>query len=269
MALAFVLAACNGGAATKQEVRLHALDCGRAEVTNLGVFDRGGAYDGRRETLIVPCFLVRHSKGDLLWDTGLPDALYEADAPLELSVFRFSVPRTLRSQLDELGLAPRDIDYLALSHSHFDHAGNANDYATATWLVERAERSYMFEGADAERSESYAALEQARTVTFDEDYDVFGDGAVVIVRTPGHTPGHASLLLRLTHSGPVLLSGDLYHFAEARDRRTVPVFNVDPDETLRSMDRFENLATATGARVVVQHDNGDFAALPPFPSFLD
>jgi glyoxylase-like metal-dependent hydrolase (beta-lactamase superfamily II) len=284
--LALSLAACdepqpagntpNAGAAAAaaqpETLRLYALDCGRADLLNLGWFDRGGAYDGRQYTADVPCFLIRHPAGDLLWDTGLPDALNDEPDGLLRNEIRFSVPKTVRSQLTELGLGAVDIEYLSLSHSHFDHSGNANAFAAATWLVDDAERAYMFGDearANPESFAPYSALEHANTVTFSADYDVFGDGSVTIVRTPGHTPGHTSLLVRLRRSGPVLLSGDLYHLAEARERRTVPVFNTDADETLRSMDKFEALAASTGARVVIQHDAGHFRALPVFPAFLD
>jgi N-acyl homoserine lactone hydrolase len=264
----------DGGlrAALQSGPRLYVLDCGRIEILDLGLFDRGGAYAGRQALAVDPCFLIRHADGDLLWDTGIDDALNASPDGLLGNGMRFLMPRTLTSQLTELGLRAGDIDYLALSHSHFDHVGNARLFASATWLVDESEREYMFRDearADPTRFPLYSALENAKTTTFRNDLDVFGDGSVMIVQTPGHTPGHTSLLIQLEHTGPILLSGDLYHFAEARQKRTIPTFNTDPQQTLRSMDLFEALRDSTDARVVIQHEPEDFAGLPKSPNFLD
>lgn len=262
----------EAGAVENASIRLYALNCGHFDVSDMAVFDRNGAYDGLKGEVVDTCYLIRHSKGDLLWDTGLPDALNAEAEGVVSGTFVMTMPMTLEGQLADLGIAPADIDYLSLSHSHFDHTGNAGVFASATWLVDPAERDFMFRDAaraDAQAFASYSALEAAKTETFTEDHDVFGDGAVVIVRTPGHTAGHASLLVRLRNSAPVLLTGDLYHLTEARENRTIPVFNTDVEETLRSMDKFEALAKSEGARVVIQHEADDFANLPVPPSYLD
>ncbi|HNR76002.1 MAG TPA: hypothetical protein PKM48_02660, partial [Parvularculaceae bacterium] len=102
-----------------------------------------------------------------------------------------------------------------------------------------------------------------------DSYDVFGDKSVIVISMPGHTPGHSVLFIDLEHSGPILLSGDLYHLTEAREKKTIPVFNTDADETLASMQKFEDLATAGGARVIIQHEDADFNNLPRAPAYLD
>lgn len=281
----FILtAACSGGEAPGEdagaggeaqaspEIRLYAIPCGEIQMNDLSGFDRGGAYDGRTNFAVDPCFLIRHPAGDLLWDTGLPDALAAEPDGVTNGPYHLKMAKTLKAQLAEIDVAASDIDFLSMSHSHFDHAGNANDYAGATWLVHEAERAHMFRDearADAASFGAYSALETAQTLEFTGDRDVFADGSVTIVSTPGHTPGHASLLVRLKNAGPVLLSGDLYHLTEARERRTIPKFNTDAEETLRSMDRFEELAASTGARVIIQHEDEDIAALPQFPAYLD
>jgi glyoxylase-like metal-dependent hydrolase (beta-lactamase superfamily II) len=145
-------------------------------------------------------------------------------------------------------------------------------FAASTWLVDPAERAYAFRAearADAQQFAAYAALENARTTLIETDaYDVFGDGSVTIHKTPGHTPGHTVLLVKLAEAGPILLTGDMFHIAESRAERRVPRFNVDRAETLRSMDKVEALASASSARVVRQHVPEDFAALPAFPAAL-
>jgi glyoxylase-like metal-dependent hydrolase (beta-lactamase superfamily II) len=147
-------------------------------------------------------------------------------------------------------------------------------FAGSTWIVDEDERAYMFRDearADAQAFNTYNQLESAQTrlIQGDDDYDVFGDGSVTIIQTPGHTPGHTVLLLRLQEAGAVLLTGDMYHLAESRERRTVPRFNTDRAQTLASMDKVERIAADTNARVVRQHVREDFEALPRFPEPLN
>lgn len=253
-------------------IRLYVFDCGHFDVSDMSVFDRAGAYDGQPGEVVDSCYLIRHRDGDLLWDTGVPDAFSAEPDGVDNPPFHITRAKTLKDQLAGIGLAPEDIDYLGLSHSHFDHVGNANDYAGATWLVDPAERDFMFSAEARENSQTfsaYNALEMAETILLEGDHDIFGDGEVKIISTPGHTPGHASLLVNLQNAGPVLLTGDLYHLAESREHRRIPVFNTDAEETLRSMDKFEALAASTGARIIIQHEPDDIASLPMSPAYLD
>ncbi len=181
-------------------VKLYALECGRIDMLDLSLFDKGGAYAGRTNKATSSCYLVRHPKGDLLWDTGLPDALNAIPGGVTNGPFHIEVPTTLESQLTALGVAATDIEYLSVSHSHFDHMGNAGAYASATFLVNEAEHTHLFRDEarnDAETFPAYSALEQAKTVKFTGEYDVFGDATVTIMDMPGHTPGHTVLKLEL------------------------------------------------------------------------
>ena len=253
-------------------VKLFAIDCGRFHVKDAAMFSDEHAYDGKARDLVDPCYLVRHQRGDLIWDAGISPAL--AAAPAEKGATETVTQKeTLEQQLAELGVAPADIDYFSISHSHYDHVGNAALFAGATWIVVKDERDWMFR--DEARKEpdfsNYAALESAKTklIEGDGDYDVFGDGSAIIVQAPGHTPGHAVLLLTTARSGKVLLTGDMWHLAEARKKRTVPAFNFNREQTLASMDKVEALAEATGAKVIRQHVPEDFASLPKFPKALE
>lgn len=272
LAIASMLAgAALAGPPPPKTLELYTMDCGRIHEPDADYYADDGAYRGQARTLVVPCFLIRHPRGDLIWDTGLPQTIY--DLPGHSDVGNgLTVERRLTDQLAQLGLAPADIDYLSVSHSHFDHIGNGGLFPRATWLVDADERAYAFRPdapKEADAFSRYAALEHARTVLIrgDGDYDVFADGSVVIVQAPGHTPGHTVLLLRL-RSGPVLLTGDMWHMAESRPNRRVPRFNTDRLQTLASMDKVEALAKATGARVVLQHVAADVEALPKFPEPL-
>lgn len=249
-------AAAAGSAAAAPDVRLYAMDCGEITMPDADAFSDDGAYKGVAKRLVVPCYLVRHPKGDLVWDTGL--------APNR---------EKFLGQLKQLDLTPADIEYVSISHSHYDHIGNAGLFAGATWIVDPDERAYAFRDqarANAAAFANYAALETAKTrlVEGDAPLDVFGDGTVQVIPAPGHTPGHTILQVKLPKAGTVLLTGDLWHIAESRAAKRVPRFNVDRAQTLKTYDRVEALAAREKARVVRQHVPEDFESLPKFPQAL-
>jgi glyoxylase-like metal-dependent hydrolase (beta-lactamase superfamily II) len=273
LASALLTAACIAAPEpARPEVSLYALDCGLIEIADADMFADDGSFAGVPRDLIVPCYLIRHPDGDLLWDAGLTEALNET-GPVTSPGGVVSVPTTLTSQLAALGLTPADIEYISVSHSHGDHIGNGGLFAASTWIVDADERAYAFRDearANAAEFESYAALETAETVLIegDADHDVFGDGRIVVIQTPGHTPGHTVLFVDLPEAGPLLLTGDMFHLAETRPGRKVPRFNVDRDQTLASMDKIDALAAETGARVIREHVIEDFESLPAFPEAL-
>ena len=251
--------------------RLYIFDCGHLSVGDPGRFsltmDEVSTLD-----LSVPCYLIEHAEGSLLWDAGLSDALAGQDATAQSSGSVATVTTTLRAQLAELGYEPADVTYIALSHLHYDHAGNANDFAASTWLVQRAEHEAAFSEDPAAYSfdpQYYGALETAETLILDGDHDVFGDGTVVIKSAPGHTPGHQVLFVDLAEYGPVVLSGDLYHFPESRLLKRVPTFNFDAEMTLESMDRVEDFLIETGARLWIEHDIAENALLEKSPAYYE
>ena len=268
---ALLLAGAASQATAAPDVRLYAMDCGRLTMANADGFADDGAYKGKPTSMVVPCYLIRHPKGDLVWDTGVPQTI--ADNPGGAAPGGITVKAKLTDQLKQLNLTPADIEYLSISHSHFDHIGNAGLFAASTWIVDADERTFAFRPgarADAKSFAAYSALETSKTVLIEGDaiHDVFGDGSVTIHQTPGHTPGHTVLLVRLRKAGPVLLTGDMWHIAESRAARRVPRFNVDRAMSLRSMDKVEALAKATKARVILEHVPADFDALPKFPKAL-
>ena len=261
-----------GGFESGKTVRLYALDCGEIDVSDMSVFADDGRLDGKKANLVVPCFLVRHPKGNLIWDTGYPESLAEIPEGVKFAkFFHKKMTTTLTNQLGQLELRPSDIDYLAISHFHDDHSGNSNLFRDSTFIANEAEHRHMFSaGARANEAFSvYSELEKTKTVFFKEKHDVFGDGSVVIKSMPGHTPGSSVLLLRLRNSGALLLTGDLYTHSKARELGTIPKFNFDKALTRQSRKRFEALAQKEKARVVIQHSRRDFEALPGFPKYLD
>jgi N-acyl homoserine lactone hydrolase len=244
-------------------IRLHVLDGGFIRGYDASDLADDGAYNGRLIDLPAPCFLIRHPDGDLMWESGISSTRTDLELEVEFSA-------TLDAQLSELGLTPAAIRFLAVSHGHWDHSGNAGLFAGSTWIVNPEEHAAMFddEMRATQAMDDYGALEASDTILITDDHDIFGDGAVQIIQSPGHTPGHQVLLLRLADAGPILLSGDLWHLAESRRERRVPPFNTDKAATLASMDKVEALVTAVGAHVVIQHQAADIAALPRFPDYL-
>jgi glyoxylase-like metal-dependent hydrolase (beta-lactamase superfamily II) len=253
------------------EVRLYAIDCGRIDVKDMAVFADTGEYDGKSRTLAVSCYLIRHPKGTLLWDAGLGDKLAANKDGAEYLSFKFTVPHPLIDQLNSIGVAPADVTWLAFSHFHVDHTGNANAFGASTWIINKAELAWA-ESTPTPSGIDLASLsgrKTARTQTIDGDYDVFGDGSARILKAPGHTPGHAVLAVKLKKAGVVILSGDLYHSHENRTFKRVPTFNTGRAETLASIDRVERIVKNTKARFIVQHDLKDVATLPKFPAYLE
>jgi glyoxylase-like metal-dependent hydrolase (beta-lactamase superfamily II) len=172
----------------------------------------------------------------------------------------------------EIGYAPADITYLALSHFHWDHVGNANLFRNSTWLVTKAERDVMFSDPPSTRTEpaNFSALKNATTKFIDKkEYDVFGDGTVVIKAAPGHSPGHQVLFLKLAKTGPVVLSGDLYHYPEERQRSLVPTTEFDAAQTAASRAEVEAFLKKSGAQFWIQHDYNAIAKLKHSPEFYE
>jgi glyoxylase-like metal-dependent hydrolase (beta-lactamase superfamily II) len=249
-------------------VRVHVLDCGHLQVKDLASFSDTGEYDGKPGALADPCFLIQHPKGLLLWDAGLGDRLAGKPADKQ-DPFGPTVSITLESQLTKLGLSPKDIQFIAFSHSHWDHTGNANLFLDATWLWQDKELKHsLSENPLGVRLDTFDQFRKVKQTTFHGDYDVFGDGKVKILFTPGHSPGHQCLFVQLSKQ-PVILSGDLYHLKDSRTHRRVPTFNSSRADTLASMDRIETISKNRKARVIVQHDPKEYDSLPKFPRFLE
>jgi glyoxylase-like metal-dependent hydrolase (beta-lactamase superfamily II) len=251
--------------------RLYALDCGRIDFKDLSVFSDTGEYDGQSGSIVVPCFVVRHPKGTLVWDTGLGDALKDHPPPTNSGGVTLHVDVTLAQQLRTLGIAPQDVTYVAFSHLHGDHTGNANLFASATWIMNRTELAWALGKPTpfVVDPATFSAYKSAKMRLIDGDDDVFGDGTVRILKTPGHTPGHQVLVLRLAKAGTVILAGDLYHMRRDRAEHLVTIFNTDRAATLASFDRIDRIVRNTHARVIVQHDPQDFKSLPAFPAYLE
>lgn len=273
LTVAFIVAISGCAIEPDQTVlKLYAMNCGKLEVSDMGPFSVEGKLDGQKESLVNPCFLIRHPKGDLIWDVGYNESLADRPEGDKGGAFHWTMKVKLTDQLEQLALRPSDIEYFSISHLHPDHSGNANLFADSTFIANIAEHNFMFSAEmrkNNEFFEGYSALEDVKPVLYRNEYDVFGDNLVIMKSMPGHTPGSSVLLLRLKNSGAVLLTGDLYTHSKARELKTVPTFNTDRVATVESRIRFEALAKEEKALVVIQHNKVDFDALPRFPLYLD
>ena len=249
------------------ELSLWRLDCGQFVIKQYGAFFSDTfPYPRGPKNIVGSCYLIKHGDRYMLWDTGLTDEL--VGRPFDNETQTLTVRRSLVDQLAQINVRPADIGTIGISHWHFDHTGQAGRFPQARLLMGRGDIELLRRtppvDPDSVRAMAHWLTGTGRLEPIDGDHDVFGDGRVVMLDLPGHTPGHYALLVRLA-SGPVLLSGDLYHFTEQVENRGVPPFNHDRADTLASMDRYDRIARNLRARTIIQHEPADIAKLPAFP----
>jgi len=274
-----LLQATTAVRAAEQPIRLYVLDGGLLE-SDPGRY-RLKPEEVQTTQLSIASFLVVHPKGTLMWDTGAISD--ETWTPGRRSVAKHLVlsnnadryvtlTKSLSGQLKEIGYQPTDITYLALSHYHWDHVANANAFAKSTWLVRKSERDVMFPQPAAEppQPSNFAALQKATTTLIaTDDYDVFGDGTVVIKASTGHTPGHSVLYVKLAKTGGVVLGGDLYHYPEERTLNRLPSTDFNEAQTGRSREVLDVFLKQTGSQLWIQHDLVAHRKLKKAPAYYD
>jgi glyoxylase-like metal-dependent hydrolase (beta-lactamase superfamily II) len=262
-----------------QSVRLYVLDGGTLE-------SDPARYQLKRDEvsatpLSVTAFLIVHPKGTLMWDTGAiaDDSWTPSGRPVQRRLVLsngqerlVTLRTTMRAQLAAIGYTPSDITYLALSHFHWDHTANANQFVKSTWLARQAERDAMLpdKAADPPQPSTFADLKNGRTVLVaTDDHDVFGDGTVVMKLAKGHTPGHQVLYVKLAKTGGVVLSGDLYHYPEERTLNRLPTFEFNVDQTRQSRAELDTFLKSTGAMLWIQHDLAAMAKTRKAPAYYE
>ena len=273
--LAFAVLAPSAYAQAKpkppKSVRLYVFDNGMIKDPDVGRF-RFKKEEIKVADFVVCSYLIVHPKGTLMFDAGaVPDGNFkEGVTPTVLN--RYVATRTLKSQLAALGYAPKDITYFALSHYHGDHIANSNDFANSTWIVQKPERDAMFADNSPikEQWPLVNKLQNAKTKLLEgKDFDVFGDGKVVVKAAYGHTPGHQVIYLKLDKTGPILLSGDLYHYREERFTDKTPVFEFNGPQSLASRAEIEAFIKKTGAQLWIEHDLQLFRTLKIAPAYME
>jgi N-acyl homoserine lactone hydrolase len=238
------------------------LDCGHAEFKDMNGFfsDKPGVYPPGPGKVTDSCYLIRHGKDVMVWDTGLPAA--SKDKPMVQDNMSGGTTVTLADQLDQLGIKPTDVSVLGISHEHGDHTGQAAQFTSARLVIGKGD----FEQLGGKPDDPFLGWrgQGAKVTLATADTDIFGDSSVIALHLPGHTPDHLGLLVKLK-SGPVILSGDTYHTQIAREKKSVPGFNTDRAESVKSMDRLEQIVGETHAKLIIQHEPNDIAKLPAFP----
>ena len=241
--------------------RLYILDCGSGATTDVSRWSPA-VNVGKPMDFVDTCYLIKHAQGWMLWDTGLPDAVTampDGLRPPDPRGIFWRRPKTLRGELDQLGVTPADIKYVAVSHSHPDHIGNIGLFPQSMVLVQKAE-------IEAAPTQFKPELSVTR---LDGDRDVFGDGSLTIVSTPGHTAGHQSLLVKLPKTGAVMLTGDAVHFRDNWDNLRVPSINFNQDQTLASMRRIAEILAKDKAQLWINHDKAQREGLKMAPGFYE
>jgi len=243
------------------EVTLTRLECGTAGApTDVGQrFSDTYAYNGLKVQLVFSCYVIKHGDDYMVWDTG-----FGKDAGA-------TAPKTgLLDQLAELKVKPEQVKYVGISHYHGDHIGQVGLLPKSTLLIGSGDWDVLtspkpLAGANPAAFANWISG-GGKVEPVQLDKDVFGDGTVTMLTTPGHTPGHHALLVKLSGMGYVLLSGDLAHFRENYDSDGVPGFNTDHAQTVASIDRVKKIAANLKATVIIQHDARDLGKLPVFPA---
>jgi len=259
--LALALLGSSGGAAAASELEVWRLDCGKLTDWNKEEMSDVFSYRGETQTLTNSCYLIRHDRDYMLWESGISDAgarSYTADGMP-------SAPGPpLAEQLSRLGLKADRISIVAISHSHRDHTGQLVGFPKARLLIGRQDYEVLKDRRPADIAPWIG--EAADVEPVEGDKDVFGDGSVIMLATPGHTLGHHSLLVRLPRFGPLLLSGDLWHFSDQVSRNEMPIGTADRAAEVASRERILRAAANLKATLVIEHEPADISKLPPFPA---
>ena len=244
--------------------RLYVLDCG----TNTGKDQSRwspGVNEGKAIEFSDNCYLIRHAKGLLLWDTGVPDAVAAMPDGMVVAngAITYRRAKTLMAQLAEIGVKPADVTSVAVSHTHGDHVGNVGMFPQAMLLVQKAE--YEWPGPN-----NAPRFKAEHPVTkLEGDRYVFGDGSVTIIATAGHTPGHQSLLVKLPKTGARVLSGDAVHFQSNWEHRRVPVNNTGQEQSRASMQCIADLLARENATLWINHDKAQRDTLKLAPQYYE
>ena len=257
--------------------RLYRLDCGHSLANDESVWTPGENV-GRDIEFSSTCWLIKHGREWLLWDTGVPEAtLNDPQGWSTLpKLIVYHLDKLVTAQLAEIGLKAGDIGRVAISHTHGDHIGNVGLFPDSTIVMQRAEYSWIHSpNGPNDNVNQLMALARKLLGTpkklqlIDGDTDVFGDGSVTLVSTPGHTPGHQSLLVHLRNSGFIILSGDVVHLEENFFENIVPSLNTNKAESIASMDKVRLLMATYKATLFINHDKSQSDGLKLLPAFYD
>ena len=257
--------------------KLYRLDCGHSLANDESVWTPGENV-GRSIEFSSTCWLIKRGNEWVLWDTGVPQATLNDPKGWSTlpKLIVYHLDKTITGQLAEIGLKTSDVTYVALSHTHGDHVGNVGLFPNSTIVMQRAEYSWI-QSADGTNDNVNQLKALARNLLgtpkhlrlIDGDTDLFGDGSVTLVSTPGHTPGSQSLLVHLKSSGFIILSGDVVHLANNFEKNIIPALNTDKEASIASMDKVKRMITTYNAKLFINHDKTQADTLKLLPASYD
>jgi glyoxylase-like metal-dependent hydrolase (beta-lactamase superfamily II) len=245
--------------------RLYILNCGEGVAGDISRWSPG-VNVGKSMDFVDNCYLIKHAQGWFLWDTGLTDALAalpNGQASADPRATSWRRPKTLAAQLEQLGVKPADIKAMAISHTHPDHTGNVELFPQTMLYVQKAEYDWPGPNNAPRFKPEHPATK------LEGDKDVFGDGSLTLLSTPGHTPGHQSLLVKLPKTGAVLLSGDAVHFKSNWENRGVPEGNSSSEQTRASMNKLADVLAKEKAQLWINHDKMQRDSLKMSPDYYE
>jgi glyoxylase-like metal-dependent hydrolase (beta-lactamase superfamily II) len=242
------------------DVQIHALHCG-GDMTDWGIFDPLDQRAG--EMVYNPYFVyvVRHPEGVVLFDSGAhPDLAADPVARMGAAAADFVVKveedDAIEPVLARIEMTPADVDLVIQSHLHFDHAGGLHAFPGTPVMVQREELEFAESPTEEQRdiyiADDFAGVEDWRLL--DGEEDVFGDGRLLVVPTPGHTKGHQSLLVRLDDGRSIFLLADAAYLLEKMRMRRPPGVLWSEAAILATWDRVEALERERDAFLIATHD---------------
>jgi N-acyl homoserine lactone hydrolase len=257
--------------------KLFRLDCGRSLANDESVWTPGENV-GHSIEFSSTCWLIKHGNEWLLWDAGVPESAHNDPRGWSTlpKLIVYHLDKTLTDQLAEIGLKPADLGLVAISHTHGDHIGNVGLFPNSTIMMQRAEYNWI-NSPNGPNDNVNQLMALARELLgspknlqlIDGDTDVYGDGSVTLVSTPGHTPGHQSLLVHLKNSGFIVLSGDVVHSEENFEKDIVPSLNTDKAQSIASMEKIRQMIATYEAKLFINHDKKQTDTLKLLPAFYD
>ncbi|MEJ2413919.1 MAG: N-acyl homoserine lactonase family protein [Sulfurimonas sp.] len=257
---------------SKIPIKLYVYDCGHIQAKNMSLFD-STLKSGIEAELANTCYLIEHPKGKIFWDAGLPDELYGVKGGENWfnGSFNMQVKKTLTSQFQESGVDPKDIDYLVFSHLHNDHTGNAKLFQNSIWVMQQKEYEIAF-GPMAKKygyNPDFYKFDSAQKMKLlDGDFDFFDDGSVLLISTPGHSPGHQSLIVKLPKTGTVFISGDCFVTYKHKENYGIPIWG-DKKSSIHSFVKIDNLLERTKATLWIPHDKALFDSQKHTPEYYE
>jgi len=226
----------------------------------------------------VPYFLIEKNGDYILYDTGYNHKAYSDINDYLPEIICTAYPPTLSEDkwvvngIKKAGVNPKDIKYVICSHLHLDHAGGVGEFPNAKYIVQKVEREYaknpneqmkpMYLEGDFDKDVDWVEVDGEKT----PQYDVYGDGSLVLYWTPGHCPGHQSLMLTFDNGEKIMITGDACYSMETIENDIPSAVMHEPDKYMKNIEMFKEMIKE-GVFVLVGHCPDQWKTIKKFPEF--